>query len=211
MSLRNKSILLIILILFVDQCVKIWIKTHMVIGDEYPVFGNWFIIHYTENNGMAFGMEFWGKSGKLFLSLFRITAISAIGYFLIKLIKQNAKMGLVLGISAIMAGAVGNLLDSAFYGLIFSDSLTEVAKFLPVGGGYASFLHGRVVDMLYFPIINTTYPGWLPVFGGKPFVFFSPVFNIADSAITTGVFYLLIFERKQLFGNQEKVEKPKTE
>jgi len=211
MSLRNKSILLIILILFVDQCVKIWIKTHMVIGDEYPVFGNWFIIHYTENNGMAFGMEFWGKSGKLFLSLFRIAAISAIGYFLIKLIKQNAKMGLVLGISAIMAGAVGNLLDSAFYGLIFSDSLTEVAKFLPVGGGYASFLHGRVVDMLYFPIINTTYPGWLPVFGGKPFVFFSPVFNIADSAITTGVFYLLIFERKQLFGNQEKVEKPKTE
>jgi len=183
----------------------------MVIGDEYPVFGNWFIIHYTENNGMAFGMEFWGKSGKLFLSLFRIAAISAIGYFLIKLIKQNAKMGLVLGISAIMAGAVGNLLDSAFYGLIFSDSLTEVAKFLPVGGGYASFLHGRVVDMLYFPIINTTYPGWLPVFGGKPFVFFSPVFNIADSAITTGVFYLLIFERKQLFGNQEKVEKPKTE
>lgn len=211
MSLRNKSILLIILILFVDQCVKIWIKTHMVIGDEYPVFGNWFIIHYTENNGMAFGMEFWGKSGKLFLSLFRIAAISAIGYFLVKLIKQNAKMGLVLGISAIMAGAVGNLLDSAFYGLIFSDSLTEVAKFLPVGGGYASFLHGRVVDMLYFPIINTTYPGWLPVFGGKPFVFFSPVFNIADSAITSGVFYLLIFERKQLFGNQEKVEKPKTE
>jgi len=206
MSLRNKSILLIILILFIDQFVKIWIKTHMIIGDEYHVFGNWFIIHFTENNGMAFGMEFWGRTGKLFLSLFRIVAISAIGYFLIKLIKENAKTGFVIGISMIMAGAVGNLLDSAFYGLIFSDSLTEVARFLPSGGGYASFLHGRVVDMLYFPIINTSYPTWLPFVGGKPFIFFSPVFNIADSAITTGVFYLLIFERKHLFGKVEHKE-----
>lgn len=206
MSLRNKSILLIILILFIDQFVKIWIKTHMVIGDEYHVFGNWFIIHFTENNGMAFGMEFWGKAGKLFLSLFRVIAISAIGYFLYKLIKENAKTGFVIGISMIMAGAVGNLLDSAFYGLLFSDSLTEVARFLPNGGGYASFLHGRVVDMLYFPIINTSYPTWLPFVGGKPFIFFSPVFNIADSAITTGVFYLLIFERKHLFGKIENKE-----
>jgi len=178
----------------------------MIIGDEYHVFGNWFIIHFTENNGMAFGMEFWGRTGKLFLSLFRIVAISAIGYFLIKLIKENAKTGFVIGISMIMAGAVGNLLDSAFYGLIFSDSLTEVARFLPSGGGYASFLHGRVVDMLYFPIINTSYPTWLPFVGGKPFIFFSPVFNIADSAITTGVFYLLIFERKHLFGKVEHKE-----
>ena len=206
MSLRNKSILLIILILFIDQFVKIWIKTHMIIGDEYHVFGNWFIIHFTENNGMAFGMEFWGRTGKLFLSLFRIVAISAIGYFLIKLIKENAKTGFVIGISMIMAGAIGNLLDSAFYGLVFSDSLTEVARFLPSGGGYASFLHGRVVDMLYFPIINTSYPDWLPFVGGKPFIFFSPVFNIADSAITTGVFYLLIFERKHLFGKIEHKE-----
>jgi len=178
----------------------------MVIGDEYHVFGNWFIIHFTENNGMAFGMEFWGRTGKLFLSLFRIVAISAIGYFLFKLIKENAKTGFVIGISMIMAGAVGNLLDSAFYGLVFSDSLTEVARFLPNGGGYASFLHGRVVDMLYFPIINTSYPSWLPFVGGKPFIFFSPVFNIADSAITTGVFYLLIFERKHLFGKVEHKE-----
>ena len=206
MSLRNKSILLIILILFIDQFVKIWIKTHMIIGDEYHVFGNWFIIHFTENNGMAFGMEFWGRTGKLFLSLFRIVAISAIGYFLFKLIKENAKTGFVIGISMIMAGAIGNLLDSAFYGLVFSDSLTEVARFLPSGGGYASFLHGRVVDMLYFPIINTSYPDWLPFVGGKPFIFFSPVFNIADSAITTGVFYLLIFERKHLFGKIEHKE-----
>jgi len=178
----------------------------MIIGDEYHVFGNWFIIHFTENNGMAFGMEFWGRTGKLFLSLFRIVAISAIGYFLFKLIKENAKTGFVIGISMIMAGAIGNLLDSAFYGLVFSDSLTEVARFLPSGGGYASFLHGRVVDMLYFPIINTSYPDWLPFVGGKPFIFFSPVFNIADSAITTGVFYLLIFERKHLFGKIEHKE-----
>ncbi|HPS72644.1 MAG TPA: signal peptidase II, partial [Bacteroidales bacterium] len=121
-------------------------------------------------------------------------------------IKENAKTGFVIGISMIMAGAIGNLLDSAFYGLVFSDSLTEVARFLPSGGGYASFLHGRVVDMLYFPIINTSYPDWLPFVGGKPFIFFSPVFNIADSAITTGVFYLLIFERKHLFGKIEHKE-----
>ncbi|RPH33824.1 MAG: lipoprotein signal peptidase [Bacteroidales bacterium] len=200
MSLRNKSILLVLLILLFDQVFKIWIKTHMVIGDEYHVLGNWFIIHFTENNGMAFGMEFWGKSGKLFLSLFRIVAISGIGYYIYWLIKHKAGTGLVLGISAILAGAIGNLIDSAFYGLIFSNSFTEVAQLLPKGGGYSSFLHGRVVDMLYFPIINTTYPQWFPLVGGQPFIFFRPVFNIADSAITTGVLYLLIFQRKILFG-----------
>ncbi len=207
MSLRNKSILLVILILILDQAVKIWIKTHMVIGDEYSVFGNWFIIHFTENNGMAFGMEFWGKFGKLFLSLFRLAAIGLIGYYVYQLIKQKASTGLVLGISAILAGALGNLIDSAFYGLIFSDSFTEIAKFFPAGGGYASFLHGRVVDMLYFPIIDTSYPHWFPWVGGQHFVFFSPVFNLADSAITSGVFYLLIFQRKVLLGTANKKEK----
>lgn len=207
MSLRNKSMLLIAVILLVDQAFKIWIKTHMTIGDEFHVLGNWFIIHFTENNGMAFGMEFWGKSGKLFLSLFRIVAIGAIGYAVYQLIKQKANTGLVLGISAILAGAIGNLIDSAFYGVIFNDSLTELAKLFPVGGGYSTFLHGRVVDMLYFPIINTTYPHWFPWVGGHPFVFFSPVFNLADSAITTGVFYLFIFQRKALLGKPDsKVE-----
>lgn len=203
MSLRNKSFLLIFLILFIDQFLKIWIKTHMTIGDEILVFKNWFIIHFTENNGMAFGMEFWGKMGKLFLSLFRLVAIGAIGYYIYLLIKQKANTGLVLGVSAILAGAIGNLIDSAFYGLIFSDSLGEVAKVFPAGGGYSTFLHGRVVDMLYFPIIDTTYPGWIPFLGGKPFIFFSPVFNIADSAITTGVIYLLIFQRKVLLSKKE--------
>jgi len=202
MSLQKKSLILIFLILFIDQVVKLWIKTHMVIGDEYHVFGNWFIIHFTENNGMAFGMEFWGKSGKLFLSLFRVVAIGAIGYYVYKLIKQNANTGLVLGISAILAGAFGNLIDSAFYGLIFNDSYSQLATFLPDGGGYATFLHGRVVDMLYFPIINTTYPSWMPFVGGESFVFFRPVFNIADSAITTGVLYLLIFQRKVIFAKE---------
>lgn len=204
MSLRNKSLLLIAFILIVDQVLKVWIKTHMTIGDEFHILGNWFIIHFTENNGMAFGMEFWGKSGKLILSLFRLVAIGAIGYYIYKLIKQKAPTGLVLGVSAIMAGAIGNLIDSAFYGLIFNESFTEPAKFLPVGGGYAPFLYGRVVDMLYFPIINTTYPSWIPGVGGNPFIFFSPVFNLADSAITTGVLYLIIFQRKAFLAKTEE-------
>ncbi len=204
MSLRNKSILLIILIIVIDQASKFWIKTNMTLGQEFHVLGNWFIIHFTENNGMAFGLEFWGPFGKLFLSLFRVAAIGVIGYIIYKLIKEKTSTGLVLGVSSIMAGALGNLIDSAFYGLIFNESFTEPAKFLSAAGGYAPFLFGRVVDMLYFPIINTTYPSWIPGVGGEPFVFFSPVFNIADSAITLGVFYLLIFQRKVLLAKTEE-------
>lgn len=214
MSLRNKSIILILLILVFDQVVKFWIKTHMTYGSGFPVFGNWFIIHFIENPGMAFGMEFWGKSGKLFLSLFRVVAIGAIGYYVYQLIKQKTNTGLVLGISAIMAGAIGNLIDSAFYGLIFDSGMTyndQISQWVSYEGiskinfsGYSGFLKGCVVDMLYFPIINTTYPSWMPFVGGEPFVFFSPVFNLADSAITTGVFYLLIFQRKVLLGKPDK-------
>jgi len=204
LSIRNKVLLLIALVLTADQILKIWIKTNMVLGEEIHVFGNWFIIHFTENVGMAFGMELWGSNGKLFLSLFRIVAIVLIGFYLAWLIRKKMPTGLVMGIALILAGAIGNIIDSAFYGLIFNDSYIEPAKLFPAEGGYAKFLYGRVVDMLYFPIINTSWPSWVPWLGGKSFIFFRPVFNIADSAITTGVFYLLLFQRKTIFENHDK-------
>jgi len=205
MSIRNKSLLLIGIIIVLDQILKVWIKLNMSMGQEYNVLGNWFIIHFTENYGMAFGLQFWGEYGKLFLSLFRITAVIMIGLYIAWLIKHKVSDGLVLGISLIMAGAIGNIIDSAFYGLLFSESgYATPATFLPAEGGYSSFLHGRVVDMFYFPIINTTWPSWVPWVGGQSFIFFRPVFNIADSAITVGVFYLLLFQRKELFHKHEE-------
>ncbi|HNV80579.1 MAG: lipoprotein signal peptidase [Tenuifilaceae bacterium] len=198
-SLRYRVALLIVLLLIADQVLKIWVKTHMVLGEQHHILGNWFIIHFTENPGMAFGMEFWGGNGKLILSLFRIIASGLICVYISWLIKKGAPVGVVLGMSLILVGALGNVIDSAFYGLIFGESYYEPATFFPQGGGYAGFLHGRVVDMLYFPIIQTTWPSWIPKIGGQPFIFFRPVFNIADSAITIGVFYLLIFQRKFLF------------
>lgn len=196
MSLGKKSLLLITLILIVDQILKIWIKTHMIIGQEIHIFGNWGLIHFIENNGMAFGMEMGGKTGKYILSIFRIIAIIGIGFFLTSLIHKKANMGLVLAVSAIMAGAVGNLIDSAFYGLIFSESYSQPAILFPPGGGYSSFLLGRVVDMFYFPIINTHWPDWSPFRPGQSLVFFRPVFNIADSAITCGVMTIVLFQKK---------------
>lgn len=201
MSLRNKSIILIALIIIIDQSIKFWIKLNMTLGQEYSVFGNWFLIHFTENNGMAFGLELGGIWVKLLLSLFRWVAVALIGYYIWWLIKQKAPNGLVLGISLIMAGALGNILDSTFYGIIFSESgFATTATFLPFEGGYGSFLHGKVVDMFYFPIINTTWPQWVPFVGGNQFIFFRPVFNFADAAITVGVAYLLLFQRKEIFG-----------
>lgn len=201
--LLKKSILTVFLVLLLDQVLKFWIKTHFVLGQELPVFGNWFIIHFTENRGMAFGIEFGGAFGKLFLSLFRIVAVGFIGYFLWTLIRSNAKTGLVICLSFILAGATGNIIDSAFYGLIFSESYFQVAQFLPEGGGYGTFLHGKVVDMLYFPIIDTTWPSWVPFYGGKEFLFFRPVFNIADSSISIGVISLILFQR-QLFSKPKE-------
>lgn len=169
----------------------------MTIGQEIHIFDDWFILHFTENDGMAFGLSFGGEFGKLALSLFRIVAIVAIGWYLSDLIKKRATTGLIISISLILAGAIGNILDSAFYGLAFSfSSYHSVATFLPDGGGYGTFLHGKVVDMLYFPLIEGYYPNWFPFWGGQDFIFFRPVFNIADSSITIGVFLLILFQRK---------------
>jgi signal peptidase II len=194
-SITRNSIILIFVLLLIDQSFKIWIKTNMTLGQEFRVLGDWFIIHFTENNGMAFGMEFWGVSGKIFLTLFRIVAVFGIGWYLNHLIKENAPKMLIYSIALIMAGAMGNIIDSVFYGVIFDESFYQTATFLPHDGGYSTWLQGRVVDMLYFPIIKGQYPSWFPLWANQPFVFFRPVFNFADSAITIGVTYILIFER----------------
>ena len=177
----------------------------MTLGEEIPVIGNWFNLYFTENNGMAFGLQFGGEFGKLSLSIFRILAIIAIAVYLIFLIKKKRRTGLILSISLIFAGALGNIIDSAFYGMLFTQSTYHtLGVFATEGQGYASLLHGSVVDMLYFPIIDFVQadgPSWLPswVYGyDGHFIFFRPIFNIADSSITTGVAYLLIFERKNL-------------
>jgi signal peptidase II len=195
MSIKTKSILIIFLVLLFDQILKIYIKTHFMLGEEVIVAKNWFIIHFVENNGMAFGFEFGNNIGKYFLSIFRLAAIGALGWYLSKLWKREVPVGIVICFSLILAGAAGNLIDSAFYGLIFNESHSQVATLFPAGGGYTSFLLGKVVDMFYFPLIDSHFPSWFPIWGGQEFIFFRPVFNIADSSISIGIVAIFIFYR----------------
>ena len=193
----KKAALIVFVILVADQALKFWIKTSFYMGESRPVFGQWFLLHFTENEGMAFGMRLGGSYGKLLLSLFRIVAVVILTIWLYRVTRKGASNLLIFCISLILAGALGNIIDSAVYGLIFSESTyMQIAAFLPEAGGYGTFLHGKVVDMLYFPVINTRFPAWMPVWGGEEFVFFRPVFNLADSSITTGVLVLILFQRK---------------
>lgn len=214
MSITKKSLILIFAILILDQVLKIWIKTSLTLGQEIHVFSNWFILHFTENNGMAFGLDIPGEFGKISLSLFRIIAVIGIAFFIRHLIRNKAHNGLIISTSLILAGAIGNIIDSAFYGIIFSDSWGRIAEIFPEKGGYASFLHGRVVDMLYFPIIKGAWPHWFPFWGGHSFIFFRPVFNIADSSITIGVAVILIFQKrffkieKQVSAEEAEIKSP---
>jgi signal peptidase II len=195
---RTGITLFIVSLLVIDQVVKIFIKTHMTLSESIAVFGNWFHILFIENEGAAFGMSLGGEYGKLILSLFRIVAVVLIGWYVNHLYVKKAPAGVVVGIAMILAGALGNIIDSAFYGLVFSEStFTSVATMFPAGGGYAGFLHGKVVDMLYFPLFTIdNMPSWLSWLSGADgrFTFFSPVFNLADSYITIAVFYLIIFK-----------------
>lgn len=167
----------------------------MYLGEEYKIL-DWFYIHFTENNGMAFGMEFGGDWGKLLLSLFRIVFVGFITSYILKLIRKNADKILIISSSLILAGAIGNIVDGVFYGLLFSESYHQLASFLPEGGGYAPLFFGKVVDMFYFPIFKGYLPEWIPFWGGDYFVFFRPVFNIADAAISIGVGLIIIFQKR---------------
>ena len=186
---------IVLAVLIIDQIIKIWVKTHMTLHEQIEVL-SWFKIVFIENNGMAYGMEI---GSKLVLSIFRIIAVGALGYYIWQQSKKQARWGYIVCLSMVLAGAAGNIFDSMFYGLIFNASSEfYVSYFVPFGTGYAPFLMGKVVDMFYFPMIVTTYPDWVPSLGGSPFVFFSPVFNFADSSISVGVVLLLLFYRKEI-------------
>lgn len=202
---KNKilAFIIILLVLIIDQISKIWIKTNMMLYTEFPVIGDWFIIHFTENAGMAWGLEINHQYGKLMLTIFRILAVAGLSYYMLNLFKQKISTGVIISLSLITSGALGNIIDSIFYGVIFSDSYHQVATMFPDAGGYAPWFHGKVVDMLYFPLVSGFYPDWIPFLGGKYFEFFRPVFNIADCAITSGV-VLALFYQKEIFGTEQK-------
>lgn len=207
----RRPLILIFLVLLADQVLKFWIKTNMYLGQEFALIGDWFIIHFTENNGMAFGMEFAGENGKLFLSVFRIFALIGIGWLLNNLVKEKAHPVFITGIALIFAGALGNIIDSTFYGVIFSSSEFQLAQLFPPEGGYSSLLHGKVVDMFYLPVIKGFMPEWVPFWGGEYFIFFRPVFNIADTSISVGVALIIIFQGVIFKKGEKGVEEPKSE
>lgn len=198
MSVRNRawlSVCLIVFVLIVDQWSKVWIKLNMELYDHIRIT-DWFYIYFTENNGMAFGIEFFDK---FFLTLFRILAVGAMSWYLHRLIKNpQLRTGYMISMALIIAGAFGNIIDSVFYGVLFDHSMGQLAEFLPITGGYGSLFHGKVVDLLYFPLIDTVLPEWIPWMGGEHFVFFRPVFNVADTAISTGIILLMLFYRHDL-------------
>lgn len=186
---------LIVILIVIDQIIKIEVKTGMYLRESIHI-ADWFQILFIENNGMAYGMTF---INKVVLTLFRVVVVSVIGYYIWKVLKEKVRTGYLVCLSMIFAGAIGNIFDCLFYGLIFSESTPfSVSTLVPFGEGYAPFLQGRVVDMFYFPIIDTNLPDWLPIWGGEHFIFFSPVFNFADSCISVGVVALLLFYRKEL-------------
>lgn len=195
MPIKYRVPVILILIVLIDQSLKLWIKMHLMLEEEYPVLGNWLFIHFTENKGMAFGLEFAGTVGKYILSSIRILAVIGIGWFILRLLKNNASQKIIIGLTVVMAGALGNILDSAFYGLVFTDSFGRVADVVPWGEGYAPFLQGKVVDMFYVELMNFHLPEWFPLWPKRHVIFFRPVFNIADMAITQGIIYLLVFQR----------------
>ena len=198
------AIIVIVLVLIVDQVSKIWVKTHMYMGEDI-VITNWFHIFFTENNGMAYGIELFDK---IFLTLFRIGAVALFSYYLIRCIKKGVKKGFIICLSLVIAGAFGNIIDCVFYGRIFSDSYGRIATMFQ-GDGYAPWFYGRVVDMLYFPLFQFNWPEWVPFIGGNHYLFFRPVFNVADSAITVGVALRLLFYRHSLTHELESSDEKK--
>jgi signal peptidase II len=205
MSLK-KSIFIILLVLIIDQASKIYIKTTYSLSDGFEVF-DWFRIYFVENEGMAWGAKIPGQYGKLFLTLFRLVAIVGIGYWLWDAVRKKSSRILIVAVALIFAGAMGNIIDSVFYGLIFDDSHHNIATFMPDAGGYGTLFHGKVVDMLYFPLWKGYLPEWLPIWGGDYFTFFDPVFNIADSSISIGVALLILFNKKAFPKKEEEENK----